>query len=152
MQSYVAEFTTDIRHVPGVDNVVANTLSRPPSHTTGPDSQSHTAGPERSQPALRDQPALHNQPALHIAAVSPSVELLDYVSIAKNQLKCSSTKKAVTSSSLQMLHVNVQGHRLLCDIYRGGQRPLILEVDRKQVFQAFHGLSHLGTQAREALE
>jgi hypothetical protein len=42
----VAEFTTDIRHVPGVDNVVANTLSRPPSHTAGPDSCSHAAGPD----------------------------------------------------------------------------------------------------------
>jgi RNase H-like domain found in reverse transcriptase len=28
--SYVAEFSTDIRHVAGVDNVVADTLSRPP--------------------------------------------------------------------------------------------------------------------------
>jgi hypothetical protein len=37
-------------------------------------------------------------------------------------------------------------------MYRGGQRPLLLEVDRKRVFHAFHGLSHLGTQARKALE
>jgi hypothetical protein len=29
--SYVAEFTADIRHVPGVDNIVADTLSRPPA-------------------------------------------------------------------------------------------------------------------------
>ncbi len=58
---YVAEFTTDIRHVPGVDNVVADTLSRPPSHTAEPDSclLSHTAGPDSWQPALHDQPALH---------------------------------------------------------------------------------------------
>jgi hypothetical protein len=31
--SYVVEFTTDIHHVPGVDNVVADTLYRTPSHT-----------------------------------------------------------------------------------------------------------------------
>jgi hypothetical protein len=29
--SYVAEFTSDIRHISGVDNVVADTLSRPPA-------------------------------------------------------------------------------------------------------------------------
>ena len=29
--SYLAEFTSDIRHISGVDNVVANTLSRPPA-------------------------------------------------------------------------------------------------------------------------
>ena len=28
--SYVAEFTTDIRHIPGSENIVADTLSRPP--------------------------------------------------------------------------------------------------------------------------
>jgi hypothetical protein len=92
--SNVAEFTTDKRHMPGIDNAVANTVSWPPSHTTGPDS---------CQPALDDQPALHDQLALYIAAVSPSLELLDSVSIAKNQLTCPSTRKAVTSSSLQVL-------------------------------------------------
>ncbi len=35
---YVAEFTTDIHHMPGVANMVADTLSRPPSSTAGPDS------------------------------------------------------------------------------------------------------------------
>ncbi len=28
--SYVAELTTDIRHIPGSENIVADTLSRPP--------------------------------------------------------------------------------------------------------------------------
>jgi hypothetical protein len=112
-------------HMPGVDNVVADTLSRPPPVDI--------AGLDSCQPALLDQPAHH------VAAVSPS---LDCVSIAKNQLTCPSTEKAQTSFSVQLLHVNVKGHQLLCDGSRGGQRPLIPEVDRKRVFQAFHGLSH----------
>ncbi len=28
--SYVAEFTTDFRHIPGSENIVADPLSRPP--------------------------------------------------------------------------------------------------------------------------
>ena len=34
--SYIAEYTSDIMYVPGVDNVVANTLSRPPAVATQP--------------------------------------------------------------------------------------------------------------------
>jgi hypothetical protein len=28
--SYIAEYTSDIRHIPGKENVVADTMSRPP--------------------------------------------------------------------------------------------------------------------------
>jgi hypothetical protein len=129
-----------IRHVPGVDNVVANTLSRPPSHRAGPDSCSHTAGPDSCS---------HTAGA--VSAVSPSAELLDYASIAKIQLVCPLTKRAASSSSLRLVHVNVHGQQLLCNVSRGGQRPLILEVDRMRVFRAFHELSHPGRNATHGL-
>jgi 2-keto-4-pentenoate hydratase len=41
--SFIAEFTADIRHVAGPDNVVADTLSRPPPLNSGPQAGS-TAG------------------------------------------------------------------------------------------------------------
>ncbi len=43
------------------------------------------------------------------------------------------------------------GLQLLCDVSRGGQRPLIPEVDRKRVFQTFHELSHPGRHATRRL-
>jgi hypothetical protein len=51
--SYVAEFTADIRHVPGVENIVAKMLSKPPSHIAGPDSDSpsHIVGRNSFLPA-----------------------------------------------------------------------------------------------------
>ncbi len=32
--AYIAEFTSDIQHIAGTDNVVADTLSRPPGSAT----------------------------------------------------------------------------------------------------------------------
>ncbi len=129
--SYVAEFTTDIPHVPAVDNLVAGPDSCNSALYTGPGSCQPAlhAGPDSCQPALHAgqdscqpalhagqdscQPALHAgqdscQPALHVAVVSPSLELLDNVSIAKNQLTCPSTVKAQTS--LRLMHVDLRKH------------------------------------------
>jgi hypothetical protein len=165
--SYVVEFTTDIRYMPGVDNVVADTLSRPPSHTAGPDSCSHTAGPDSCSHTARQDSCSHtarldscshtagldscSHAAGAVCAVSPCAELLDYASIAKNQLVCPLTKKDASSSSLLPVHVKVHGQLLLCNVSRGSQRPLIPEVDRKRVFRAFHELSHPGRHATRRL-
>jgi hypothetical protein len=73
-------------------------LYRPPSHTTGLESCSHTTGPD-------------SHTARAVSAVSPIAELLDYASIAKNQLICPLTKKAASSSSLWFLHVNMHGQQ-----------------------------------------
>ncbi len=70
------------------DNVVDDTLSRPPSHTARPDSCFHTAGPENCSHSARD-----------VSAVSPSAELLDCAGIAKNQVTYPLNKKAASSSS-----------------------------------------------------
>jgi transposase InsO family protein len=149
--SYVAEFTTDIRHVPGADNVVADTLSRPPSSaSSGPDSSSPTtsAGPDSSLPRASAGPDSSASP---VSAVAASSELLDYAAIARHQLLCPTVQKAQSSSSLRLVHVHVQGQQLLCDVSNGGRRPLIPEVDRKAVFAAFHGLAHPGIRATRRL-
>jgi hypothetical protein len=61
--SYVAEFTTDIRHILGSENIVADTLSRPP--------------PAAIPAAATGGPA--------VAAVAASPVSLDYARIAANQ-------------------------------------------------------------------
>jgi hypothetical protein len=47
--SYIAEYTSDIRHIPGKDNVVADTMSRPPAapRNAGPDSRRTSPRPHR---------------------------------------------------------------------------------------------------------
>jgi hypothetical protein len=91
--SYVAEFTTDIRHIPGSENMVADTLSRPP--------------PAALPVAATGGPA--------VAAVAASPVSLDYSRIAANQRSCHETLKAAHSSSLQLQYVDMQGERVVCD-------------------------------------
>jgi len=72
--SYVAEFTGDIRHIAGQDNVVADTLSRPPRAGTT------------------------------IAAVAATRQTLDYAAIAEAQRDCPSIQAAGDSSlTLQLV-------------------------------------------------
>jgi cleavage and polyadenylation specificity factor subunit 1 len=72
--SYISEFTNDIRHVAGIDNVVADTMSRPP------------------------------QAAEIVAAVAATPQSLDYAAIAEAQRSCPSIETARdTSLSLQLI-------------------------------------------------
>ncbi len=127
--SYVAEFTTDIRHIPGSENIVADTLSRPP--------------PAALPAAATGGPA--------VAAVAASPVSLDFARIAANQRSCQETLKAAHSSSLQLQHVDIQGENVVCDISTGQPRPLILVADRRDVFRAIHELAHAGIRATRRL-
>ncbi len=65
----MAEFTGDIRHIAGQDNVVADTLSRPP------------------------------QAGATVAAVAATPQMLDYAAIAEAQRDCPSIQAAGDSFS-----------------------------------------------------
>ncbi len=88
----MAEFTTHIRHIPGSENIVADTLSRLP--------------PAALPAAATGDPA--------VAAVAASLVGLDYARIAVNQRSCQETLKAAHSSSLQLQHVDMQGEKVVC--------------------------------------
>ncbi len=118
----MAEFTTDILHIPGSENIVADTLSRP------------------SPAAL---------PA--VAAVAASPVGLDYARIAANQKTCQETLKAAHSSSLQLRYVDMQGEKVVCDISTGQLRPIIPVADRRDVFREIHELAHAGIRATRRL-
>jgi hypothetical protein len=127
--SYVAEFTTVIRNIPVSENIVADTLSRPPPATLP---AAATGGPA-------------------VAAVAASPVSLDYARIAANQRSCQEMLKAAHSSSLQLEHVDIQGEKVVCDISTGQPRPLIPVADRRDVFRAIHELAHPGLRATRRL-
>ena len=123
--SYVAEFTSDIQHVPGQENVVADALSRPSSTSSRP---------------LADSPGL-------ITGASPAPEVIDWRGISSRQATCTSVQSTAASSSLQVEARLHEGFQLLCDISTGHVRPLIPVEDCHTVFLAIHGVAHFSTQA-----
>ena len=152
--SYLAEHTSDIRHIAGVDNVVADTLSRPP-----PSAAAGVKEPSGSLVAARQGGKSNTfcstpswDPATSaVCAVPASDGLLDYAAIAVHQKNCPATPQALRSSSLQLEAVEVKGASLLCDKSTGVMRPLIPLEDRKAVFNSFHNIGHPGTRATRRL-
>ena len=128
---YVAEFTSDIQHVPGQQNVVAEALSRPSS------------SPSSSRP-LADPPGL-------IAGACPPPAVIDWRGVATMQSACSEVQAMATASSLHVVQRHHEGADLLCDVSTGHVRPLITAADKQAVFQALHSIAHPGTRAMRRL-
>jgi hypothetical protein len=94
--SYVAEFTRDIRHVSGIDNIVADTLSRPAVAALGAADKGST---EVKAPSGSSVPPASARP-ISIASVPALEAVLDYCLIAAHQTSCADTVKTLSSSSL----------------------------------------------------
>ena len=110
--SYIAEFSSDINHIKGDLNVVADLLSRPPEEI-------HSV----IDPEL----------AFNIAAFAKAQE---------DDMEIQAARTAITSLRLQDL--DWQGSQVLCDVSMGQPRPLVPVKWRKRVFNAIHGLAHVG--------
>ncbi len=159
--AYIAEFTSDIQHIAGSDNVVPDTLSRPPGGAAaGIISESPPRSTVRADRGDKDKIKLSTSsgglrtpvealPEVNDARASPAT--VDYAALAAHQGACPLTQRAASSTSLQVEKQVVGGVELFCDVSRGGVRPLVPLVDRSAVFVAFHGLAHAGTGATERL-
>jgi hypothetical protein len=167
--AYIAEYTSDIQHVAGSANVVADTLSRPPGHvarTESPPSsfpagglsagngQRATSSPSRpgpQSPASSGVQVVVDRPV--VAALVPVTPFpaIGWRAMAQNQQLCPAVQLARSSPSLVLQPVDVQGAQLLCDVSRGATRPVVPSCDRQAVFQAIHGVAHPGIRASRRL-
>jgi cleavage and polyadenylation specificity factor subunit 1 len=120
--SAIAEFTADIRHVAGRDNVVADALSRPP-------------------PLLQTP----------VAAVGPSEPPLDLLRLAEAQAADPTLMQAAKNSTLDLQAFQIQGQDLWCDVSTNTVRPLVPAANRESVFQQIHGIAHPGARATRRL-
>jgi cleavage and polyadenylation specificity factor subunit 1 len=142
--SYVAEFSTDIRHVAGVENVVADTMSRPPTPAAG---GSGRAVPQGPPPLGYSEPCVAASLAVQVPA-SPGY--LDMAVLAAAQRTCPAVA-AAKNSSLKLELVSFNEVRVLCETSLPQPRPFIPLSHRRQFFEAVHGLAHPGMRATRRL-
>ncbi len=118
--SYISEFTTDIQHVSGTDNHVADALSRAPN------------------------------PTLSTVSISALHEGVDFKAMAQDKQadpKTHAYRTAITGLQFQDIPVdNSSGLTLLCNVSTGKQRPVVPGSWRRRVFNAIHSLSHQGVR------
>ena len=119
--SYISEFTSDIRHISGRDNVVADCLSRPPP----------------SGEVASVSPPLQMEPL-------PSV---DFSAMAEAQKSCPDLKMLHRRSDMKFLPYSVPGGLLWCDVSTGSLRPVVPMRFRKDVMKALHNVAHPGIRA-----
>jgi transposase InsO family protein len=154
--SYIAEYTSDIQHIAGKSNIVADTLSRPPQLLPPLPVDTKRPGQAEHKPASVKVPPGSLAAAIAagvspVTAVPVSDGLIDYVSIAASQQGCQETMSLAASSSLRIRPVLIGGVSLLCDWSSGTPRPLVPAPNRQAVFAAIHGLAHPGIRATRRL-
>ena len=152
--AFIAEFTADIRHVPGADNIVADTLSRPPEAVPAAESTTiasvnepsgsladflHAGGTAGASPtSLAPSPSL-------VASTSGSI--FSYPQLARAQEGCDMVAALRASAVLDVQLVAVEGVQLWCDVSTGVPRPLVPRSFHRQVFNHLHNVAHPGARA-----
>ena len=131
--SYMAEFTNNIIHLPGDQNIVADALSRPVAPLLSPD------------PLMPPIPPMPPTP-LHSHKDFPS-----YQRFASLQNDCPSVRWMISSPSLKVVQIPIQDVSLLCDVSTGSPRPLVPESLHYEVFLSLHQISHPGIRGTRRL-
>ena len=141
--SYMAEYTSDLRHVAGAENVVADCLSRPPTSLSlgGSTKVADINVPSGSLAATvaRDRSAWGLA-----AAVEPSPSV-DMSLLAREQRSCVET--TALPAKMRTRDVLVGRAAVWCDISMGRPRPLVPVSMRRVVFDSIHSLAHPGIHA-----
>jgi hypothetical protein len=121
--AYVSEFSTDIRHTPGLRNVVADALSRP-----------------SASPPVQ----VGNVFAIPVTPPPPPI---DYAAMAAAQPGCADCSRMCDSKSLFITSKSITGVELFGDISTGTFRPLVPAAFRDSAVASLHGVAHPGVEA-----
>jgi len=102
--AYVAEYTSDIRHIAGTSNVVADALSRPPVPPWPSPSAACVKAPFGSQAAARREGKSNSSSSSAVGSVvaHPPLGNVDYAAMAAAQGSCSEVQKVEASPAQQV--------------------------------------------------
>ncbi|KAK3735900.1 hypothetical protein RRG08_041086 [Elysia crispata] len=115
--AHISEFSTDIRHISGKDNVVAECLSR---NTTGTNTL--------------DNVVLGIDYAAMTRAQTQDTDVQAF-------------QTAITGLTIRPIQIHNSGPVLLCDVSLGHPRPIVPRTFQRQVFEAIHNLAHPGRKS-----
>lgn len=122
--SFIAEFTTDIKHIKGKFNVVADALSRIDSVAPIADALGMT----------------------NLHAIIPDTQYDDCINfdrLAEDQSKSEEMASYRTmTTGLTLEDIDIGSSTLLCDTSMGPPRPVLPTSWTRSVFNKIHGLSH----------
>lgn len=134
--SYIAEFTTDIRHIQGKFNVVADALSRMnvisfEQNATGEGSLDISSTSTRQNNFMR--------------STFPSLPIGDFERLALDQKQSDEMLRYRNANTgLILQDVPLGESTVLCDISTGKLRPILPTAWTRPVFDIIHSLSHAG--------
>ena len=117
--AFVAEYTTDVRHVHGRDNTVADALSRI---------------------ELSINPVT-------VPTYSAGLDLLSMAKAQQEDVGIQAYRTGITRLVLADLPIPGTNTTLLCDTSTGVARPIVPPAWRHAVFDSIHGLAHPGIRA-----
>jgi hypothetical protein len=143
--AFVSEFTTDLRHTPGTENVVADALSRPPAVLLSSCTPATAGLPVLSIPPPSDTP-LTPPPA-----VAADAQPIDFSELAFAQPSCPDVQAMLISPSLSVVSKKVGSAEVLGDVSTGVFRPLLPARFRTAAVWSLHNIHHPGVRASRRL-